>query len=29
HGSVESVFNEENLKKAYGDTIFIGEGGTA
>lgn len=26
HGSVESVFNEENLKKAYGDTIFIGEG---
>ncbi|HFD3670058.1 TPA: metal ABC transporter ATP-binding protein, partial [Enterococcus faecium] len=23
--SVESVFNEENLKKAYGDTIFIGE----
>ena len=25
HGSVESVFNEENLK-AYGDTIFIGEG---
>ncbi|HFU5427153.1 TPA: metal ABC transporter ATP-binding protein, partial [Enterococcus faecium] len=24
--SVESVFNEENLKKAYGDTIFIGEG---
>ncbi|MFS7475262.1 metal ABC transporter ATP-binding protein, partial [Enterococcus faecium] len=25
HGSVESVFNEENLKKAYGDTIFIGE----
>ncbi|MGC3206609.1 metal ABC transporter ATP-binding protein, partial [Enterococcus faecalis] len=26
HGSVESVFNEENLKIAYGDTIFIGEG---
>ncbi|OOL67460.1 hypothetical protein B1P87_15520 [Enterococcus faecium] len=29
HGSVESVFNEENLKKAYGDTIFIGEGKNA
>ena len=26
HGSVESVFNEVNLKEAYGDTIFIGEG---
>ena len=26
HESVESVFNEVNLKKAYGDTIFIGEG---
>ena len=25
HGSVESVFNEVNLKEAYGDTIFIGE----
>lgn len=24
HGSVESVFNEKNLKKAYGDTTFIG-----
>ncbi|AYQ24116.1 MULTISPECIES: metal ABC transporter ATP-binding protein [Enterococcus] len=26
YGSVESVFNEVNLKEAYGDTIFIGEG---
>ncbi|HBI1718471.1 metal ABC transporter ATP-binding protein [Enterococcus faecalis] len=25
YGSVESVFNEVNLKEAYGDTIFIGE----